>query len=653
MKKFMGFLAIILLNALLLTGCGGGGGGGDSAAPESTSKGITSFKITSTDPASIGTFGPDTITVIVPYGTDVRDLETDIDISGSSVSPASGEQQDFSSPVVYTVTAADGSTKTYTVTVIVAANAAKDISSFTIQNTDPQSLGVVGSNTIAVTVPYNTDVTSLVPEISITGVSISPASLEPVNFTNPVVYTVTAANGTTKNYTVTVTISPSPAKDITKFTLCGIDGYAEPDNTIGITVPYNTDITSLMPVISITGVSVSPASLEPVNFTNPVVYTVTAANGTTKNYTVTVTKAPSPAKDITKFTINGRDGIIKESNRTIELTLPFDTNVTSLTPQIVITGESVSPASGVPQDFSSPVVYRVRAFNGSTKDYTVSVTVEDEVLAFSADGISFNMVYVRGENNFPVLIDDSGRASVSSYRIGETEVTWALWLKVYSWSIANGYAFANTGLMGGGAGPFTDQHPVTQISWRDAIVWANAATEWYNAIKGTSYTPVYIYGDSIIIRDSRNATACDNAVARAANGFRLLTGNEWELAARLRNDPTNTVEGFDHPWFTKGDSASGATANHLNAAATGAVAVFSPSGSTAEIKSKLPNALGLYDMSGNVWEWCFELNGLDRFVKGGSYLSNSEYMRIGEVLTLPSNDTDSDRKLGLRLAKSE
>jgi len=569
MKKIMGFLAIILLNALILTGCGGGGGGGNSAAPEEASKDITSFKITNTDPASIGTLGPDTVTVIVPHGTDVSYLETDIVISGASVSPASGEGQDFSSPVEYTVTAADGSTKTYTVTVIVADSSEKNITSFIIQGTNPQSFGDVNQET----------------------------------------------------------------------------------KTITVTVPYGKDRTSLEPEISITGVSVSPANLEPVNFTNPVVYTVTAADGSTRNYTVTVTNAPFPSKDITKFTIYGRNGVI--GTNTIQVTVPYNSDITSVVPEIGITGVSIRPSADVAQNFSSDVVYTVEAYDGSEKEYTVSVAVEPAVLGFSADGVSFNMVYVRGANNFPVLIDDSGRATVSSYRIGETEVTYALWLKVYSWAIINGYSFANAGAMGGGAGLFTDQHPVTQISWRDAIVWANAATEWHNAMKGTSYTPVYVDEGGNIIRDSRNASACDNAVARAANGFRLPTGNEWELAARLRNNEINTVAGFENPWFTKGDSASGATANHLNAAATAAVAVYSPSGSTAVVRSKLPNALGLYDMSGNVWEWCFELNGLDRFVKGGSYLSNSEYMLIGEVLTLPSNDTDSDRKLGLRLAKSE
>ena len=563
MKKAITYLAIILLNALILSGCGGGGGGGNSVAPEDTSKDITSFQISNIDPAPIVTLGPNTVAVIVPYGTVVTSLKTDISISGESISPASGEPQNFEDPVMYTVTAADGSTKIYTVIVTVALDSAKDIMTFTIN---------------------------------------------------------------------------------------GIDGDIKSD-TIGITVPHGTDVKSLAPEIGITGVSVSPATGEAQDFEKPVMYTVTAADGSTKTYTVTVTVALDSAKDIMTFIINGKSGRIESD--TIVITVPHGTDLKYLTPEIGITGESVSPASGVRQDFStSPVVYTVTAFDGTTKEYTVSVEVESDVLVFSADGVSFNMVYVQGVSNFPTGISDWVKATVGSYRIGETEVTYELWNKVYTWAIEHNYRFANAGAMGGGDGQLTEQHPVTSISRRDAIVWTNALTEWYNVHKGTSYTPVYTY-EGVVIQDSWDAIACDNAVAGAANGFRLLTGNEWELAARLRNDSQNTVAGYDHPWFTKGDSASGATANHLNAVATSAVAVYAPSGSTAAVKSKLPNSLGLYDMSGNVWEWCFDLIESNRVARGGSYVSEDEYLKLGRALFVAPNDPSESLKIGFRLALSE
>ena len=114
------------------------------------------------------------------------------------------------------------------------------------------------------------------------------------------------------------------------------------------------------------GASVSPASGVPHDFTtNPQTYTVTAADGTTKDYTVTVTVALNPAKNITKFTIYGILGTV--GTNTVAITVPYDTDVTSLTPTIIITGVSVSPASGVPHNFTNPETYTVKAYDNQQK----------------------------------------------------------------------------------------------------------------------------------------------------------------------------------------------------------------------------------------------------------------------------------------------
>jgi len=200
------------------------------------------------------------------------------------VSPTSGMEQDFSSPVIYTVTAADGSTKEYTVTVTEAASDAKDITDFVILGVH----GTIGTDTISLIVPYGTNLASLTPTITHTGASVFPGSGITHNFTDPVVYTVTADDGSIKYYTVTVAVASNNAKNITDFTILGIHGVIGPD-TISITVPFGTNLTSLTPTITHTGSSVNPASGVPHNFTSPVVYTVTAADSSTKNYTVTAT----------------------------------------------------------------------------------------------------------------------------------------------------------------------------------------------------------------------------------------------------------------------------------------------------------------------------------------------------------------------------
>jgi formylglycine-generating enzyme required for sulfatase activity len=316
-------------------------------------------------------------------------------------------------------------------------------------------------------------------------------------------------------------------------------------------------------------------------------------------------------------------------------------------------------------------------------------------VTFAADNVYFIMSYVPG-GTFPTGTNDLGIAATVAepYWIGETEVTYELWQKVYHWATTDAgsgkradggdlYSFANPGLQGGDFtvnNPVgTDQHPVTMINWRDSMAWCNALTEWYNARKGTGYTCVYTYSD-VIIRDSRdsNAAACDGVVLEpGATGFRLLASDEWELAARWRNDATNTVAGFEDPYFTKGNSASGAytfyndatDTNPINGIPDGKdandlVAVYyrywngswQPTGivSTAGVKSKGGNgvnSLGLYDMSGNVVEWCFDLNTTLRVRRGGGWQSNADSLQVGNrsSSSLPQY---ADRNLGFRFAKS-
>ena len=293
--------------------------------------------------------------------------------------------------------------------------------------------------------------------------------------------------------------------------------------------------------------------------------------------------------------------------------------------------------------------------NGTSQGFTAGDTQ-----TFVTSGVTFKMVYVPGGMTFPTGIDDAGMATVpDSYWIGETVVTYELWSAVYSWAtttISNKYTFANTGQKGNdGTAGKSNQHPVTEISWRDAMVWCNALTEWYNQMNGTCYTCAYTYANTIV-RDATDDTSCDNAIAGPGNGFRLLSSDEFVLAARWRNDPTNTVAGYKQPYFTRGNSASGAKADYNDSTATGLVAVYADNSSlsTAVVKSKAPNALGLYDMSGNVWQWCFtvreHINDM-RIARGGAWNNTSDLMQMGNWFNVVSffgfNDT------GFRLARTQ
>ena len=190
----------------------------------------------------------------------------------------------------------------------------------------------------------------------------------------------------------TPVVKPAPvvnsAKAITSFDFAAyavVGAINEDTKTIVATLPYGTDVTALVPMITTTGKSVSPASGAAQDFTDPVAYTVTAEDKSTQTYTVAITVAANPAKAINDFSFNGLGaGVINETNHVITVTVPFGTKVNALTPTIVINGVAVSPASGMTQDFTHSVIYTVTAADDTTQAYTVTATIAAKKVAKSS-----------------------------------------------------------------------------------------------------------------------------------------------------------------------------------------------------------------------------------------------------------------------------
>ena len=267
---------------------------------------------------------------------------------------------------------------------------AKALASFDFASLNAKGAITESARTVAVTVPYETNVSALVATFVTTGVSVKVGSkvqasdTTPNDFTKPVIYRVTAADNSYLDYTVIVEVASNTSKAITAFSFSNststvIDTLAK---TIVVNVPFSTEVTALVPILSHSGTSVSPASGAAQNFTKSVTYTVTAADGTTQSYVVTVTESANSAKAITAFSFVNPNvaATINETAKTIAVHLPYGTNRSGLVASLTTTGVAVkigatTQVSGTTQnDFSSPVPYTVIAADGTTQSYVVAVT---------------------------------------------------------------------------------------------------------------------------------------------------------------------------------------------------------------------------------------------------------------------------------------
>ncbi len=400
----------------------------------SPAKNITAFSIPSA-PAT-GVISGLNISVTVPYGTNVTDLVATFSTTGASVKVgetiqiSEGTPNDFTEPVTYRVTAADSSYQDYVVTVTIALNPAKEITAFSIPSAP--ATGVIDGLNISMTVPYGTNVTALVATFSTTGASVKVGETTqvsagtPNDFTEPVTYRVTAANSSHQDYIVTVAVALNPAMEITAFSIpsAGATGYIS-GSSISVTVPGGTDVNALVATFSTTGAFVMVGSTTqtsggtPNDFTEPVTYRVTAADSSYRDYIVTVTISSNSEKSMTEFGFPsaGAAGIISEMNGTIAVTVPYGTSVTALVATFVSTGASVKVNSviqtsgGTPNNFSSPLVYTAYAGNGSTKDYTVTVTIASNT-AKNITAFSFLSV-----NNPGISTDVSGTIDASDISV--------------------------------------------------------------------------------------------------------------------------------------------------------------------------------------------------------------------------------------------
>ncbi len=325
-------------------------------------------------------------------------------------------------------------------------------------------------------------------------------------------------------------------------------------------------------------------------------------------------------------------------------------------------------------------------------NYGLADTTGDNLL-IHVDTTSFNIIYANNSDsivNFQTGVNDnSGIVNITrKFFIGETEVTNALMVVVLQWAYDNGKLSdtvadpngldativkynnqpllvlddADSKINYNGSALFSvdagfENHPVINITWFGAVMFCNWLTEMKD---GNTDNVVYTWvddgaGDGIAADSiwQDDETVADDS----KGGYRLPTADEWSYAARY-------IDGID---WTYGDHVSGDETGYSFDDGTPLggdpiSTVFgdytwnsdnSNPGDGPELKAvagKTANHLGLYDVSGNAWEWNFTASTTSRVLRGGCFMNSGYYLRIGFRPSTQADDQSNTR--GFRFVKT-
>ncbi len=252
--------------------------------------------------------------------------------------------------------------------------------------------------------------------------------------------------------------------------------------------------------------------------------------------------------------------------------------------------------------------------------------------------------------------------TVDAFEMDKFEVTNDEMVRVMQWAYDNGKLTMSSISAKNASG---DQHELLNLDASECRVTWNGSAFGMKSTKGSSYPCVEVtwYGAAAYCNyrsEMEEKTPCYNlnvwSVNTSANGYRLPTSDEWEYAAR------GGLNGKRFPW--------GDTINHGNAnyCAEGSSFSFDTSPYTSRTYHPdyedgerpytsptgvfAPNGYGLFDMAGNVWEWCDIAEGLNKGgIRGGSYGRLANIVLCGLEFLFPFYGSTDD--VGFRVVSRQ